>query len=362
LKYLSPRARLAIYAEDQFGKITAKTAEGVIRYGVNPIACVIDSQSAGKSIAQMVGIDCPAPIVNSLQDSLAYKPDALLLGTTPSGGELPRAWRKDIITALQNGMDVVNGLHDFLNEDEEIAQIARKCGQTILDVRKPPEHLPIASGKAIDVRAMKILTVGSDSSIGKMTTTLELTREVQKRGLKAKFVATGQTGIMINGGQGVAIDRVIGDFMAGATEQMVVEAGQDNDFVFVEGQGSLAHAGYSGVSLSLLHGTCPDAMVLCHEPTRKVIARNVRFPMLKLETVIQIHETMAALIQPAKIIGIALNTRTLDDEMAKQTISKTAQETGLPCTDAVRYGAGILVDAILAFQNSANKEICAKSI
>src|SRR5262249_17546538 len=158
--------------------------------------------------------------------------------------------------------DIVNGLHDFLSDDPEIAQLAATLNRRLLDVRRPPDNLPVASGKALGVKSTIVLTVGTDCSVGKMTTSLELVKEAERRDLKAKFIPTGQTGIMIAAGEGIAIDRVIGDFMAGATEQMVVDAGSDYDFIFVEGQGSLAHPGFSGVSLALLHGAAPEYLIL----------------------------------------------------------------------------------------------------
>jgi uncharacterized NAD-dependent epimerase/dehydratase family protein len=192
------------------------------------------------------------------------------------------------------------------------------------------------------------LTVGSDVSIGKMTVTLEIAKVAKKRGFKAKFIATGQTGIMITGGEGIAIDRVIGDFMAGATEEMVVAAGDDHDFVLVEGQGSLAHPGFSGVTLGLLHGACPKSLIFCHQPSRTVVGRFPDCPMPELENLIALNETMAAVLRPAKVVGIALNTRDMDEGEAKRAIEETAKKTKLPCTDPVRFGAEILFDAILA--------------
>lgn len=348
MKYISANARLALYAEGEFGKGRSKTAEGVMRYGQNPIAAVIDSTAAGKTIKETVGIDCPAPIVASIQDSLAYKPNVLLLGTATTGGRLPDSWRADIILAIKNGLDIVNGLHDFLEDDPEIKAAASAHGKLLLDVRKAPEDLPIASGLAKKVKGFTVLTVGSDVSIGKMTTSLELLKSAEKRNLKAEFVATGQTGIMVTGGKGIAIDRVIGDFMAGAAEQMVLAADESCELIFVEGQGSLAHPGFSGVTLSLLHGSCPKAMILCHQPSRKLIGRLPDFPILDLNRMIALNETMAALMQPAKVVGIALNTNGLNEADARQAILAIEKETGLPCIDPVRYGSDVLIDAILA--------------
>ena len=345
--YYSQAAKLVIYAESEFGK-SSKTAEGVLRYGKNPVVAVIDSRQAGKTVREVTGIPSDAPIVGSMKEALALKPDALLLGTAWHGGALPPQWRPDILQAIEGGLDIINGLHDFLVDDPEISAAAQKANRKLLDVRRPPDHLPVACGRALAVPAYIVLTVGSDCSVGKMTVSLELAKVAEQRKMTAKFVATGQTGIMIDG-EGIAIDRVIGDFMAGATEQMVVEAGRNHDFVFVEGQGSLVHPGFSGVTMALVHGSCPHAMVLVHNPQRKNV-KDTPFPITSYEKLIRIYEDAAAAMRPSKVVGIALNTRGMDETAAQHAIKEAQEQTGLPATDAVRYGAGILFDALLAFK------------
>ncbi len=342
--YLSKSARLAIYVQDEFGKGSSKSAEGVLRYGSNPIACLIDSHTAGKSVSQVVGIDCDSPIVASMDEALTHKPDALLLGTAWSGGKLPQAWRDDIIKAVKAGLHVVNGLHDFLADDAEISALAAKHGVTLYDVRRPPDNLPVANGLVLKEKALVVLTVGSDCSVGKMTTSLEIQKSAAKKGVQSAFVATGQTGIMIEG-KGVAIDRVIGDFMAGATEQMVVEACQTASLVLVEGQGSISHPGFSGVTLALLHGSAPQALVLCHRPARKFI-KGTEHPIWDLKTLIASYESVSAYLRPARVIAIALNTQDLNDADAKKAIDEIAKLTGLPTTDPVRFTADVLFEAI----------------
>lgn len=348
--YLAPTARLAIYAEGELARGRAKTALGVIRYAKNPIAAVIDSTAAGKSLQEVTGIKCDAPIVSSIKESLDYKPDALLLGTAWIGGKLPEAWHADILEAIRSGMDVVNGLHDFLNDDAEFAKAAKEHQRRLLDVRRPPDNLPIGTGQARKVKAFTVLTVGTDCSVGKMTVSLELVAEMERRGLKAGFVATGQTGIMIAGGDGIAIDRVIGDFMAGATEQMVVESAETHDYVFVEGQGSLAHPSYSGVTLALMHGSCARAMILCHKSSRTCINGLEDFPQPELKRMVDVSELMAGLVEPSKVVGVALNTVGLTDEEARAAVARAEKETGLPANDPVRFGAQNLVDAILKYE------------
>lgn len=346
--YLKPSARLAIYAPGELGKGHSKTAEGVMRYARNPIAAVIDKTEVGNTVMSATGIDCPAPIVGSIEDALAHKPDALILGTAWTGGHLPEAWRKDIITALENGLDVVNGLHDFLANDDQISAVAKQHKKLLLDVRRPPDNIPVASGLARHVKAFTVLTIGTDCNAGKMTTSLELWKEAKQRGVRAEFVATGQTGIMVAGGSGIAIDRVIGDFMAGAAEQMVLAAAEDHDLIIVEGQGSLAHPGFSGVTLALMHGSAPHAMILCHKATNRYICELKDYPVPNLPQIIKVSETMTEFVRPAKVIGIAMNTVGLDEDQARQAIARASDETGLPCNDPVRFGAKNLVDAIIA--------------
>jgi len=353
--YLSPNARLAVYAEGEFGKGHSKTAEGVLRYAQNPIAAVIDSTCAGQTIASQVGIDCLAPIVASVEDSLKFQPDAMIIGTAWTGGHLPSTFRKDILVALNAGMDIVNGLHDMLGDDPEIAQAAKEMGRTLYDVRRSPDKLPVGAGKARSIDAFTVLTIGTDCNVGKMTSSVELVNEARRRGYKAQFVATGQTGIMVAGGFGIAIDRVIGDFMAGATEQLVLEAAPGQDFVIVEGQGSLAHPGFSGVTLSLMHGAAPHAMILCHKSTKRIICELEDFPIPDLNRIIEVSETMASFVYPAKVIGIAMNTVGLTDDEARAAIEEARQVTKLPADDTVRFGSGELLDAIIAAKEAKEK-------
>lgn len=344
--YYNQQARLAIYAEGEFGK-SSKTAEGVLRYGKNPVVAVIDSTNTGKTVKDLTGIACEAPIVGSVDESLSLKPDALLLGSAFQGGALPPHWRGDILKAINSGLDVINGLHDFLAEDPEFSKAAQLGKRKLLDVRRPPDSLPVASGRVLQIPSFVVLTVGSDCTVGKMTVSLELTKVAEQRGHKAKFIATGQTGIMICG-EGIAIDRVIGDFMAGATEQMVVDA-KDHDFIFVEGQGSIVHPGFSGVTLALLHGAAPQAMILVSNPSRQKM-KDTNFPIIGYSRLIELYEQNAQCIRPSKIVGIALNTRTLSEADAKAAVQQATEETGLPATDAVRFGADNLFDALMSYR------------
>jgi len=257
--------RLVILAEGEFAPHSAKTAYGVIRYGRDDVVAVLDSTKAGQNVeAFLPGHDIP--IVSTLAEALALPnpPDALLIGIAPTGGRLPDAWRAVILEAIAAGLDVLSGLHTFLGDDPEFAAAAETRGTTIVDYRRPPARMETAVGRRHGPGKRVILTVGSDCAIGKMSVSLELRRAALAAGDKASFVATGQTGMMIEG-WGVAVDRLISDFAQGTVEWLV-EAGEGlGDWVMVEGQGSLDHPAYSSVTLSLIHGATPQAMVMVHK-------------------------------------------------------------------------------------------------
>jgi uncharacterized NAD-dependent epimerase/dehydratase family protein len=226
-----------------------------------------------------------------------------------------------------------------------------------VDLRKVPDDLPVARCLAAKVDAFVVLTVGTDCGTGKMTVSLEMTVEARKRGVRAHFAPTGQTGIYI-AGEGIAVDRVVGDFIAGAAEQLVLDGARESDIVIVEGQGSLIHPGYSGVTLAIMHGALPDALVLCHQPSRKIVSEyDVIIPPLK--EVIELHDAAMKYLKPAPVIGVALNCFDLDDRQTRYEIEKCEKETGLPATDCIKMGPGKLVDAMLEQMRSGGKVKCA---
>lgn len=341
---------LVILSEGCFGQHTSKTAIGVIRYGAWPVSCVIDSTQEGKTVQDvMPGLNSQARIVDSLRDALKCtpKPKALLLGTAPIGGELPEEWRDIIQDAIKKGLHIINGLHILLNEDVELGIMADKKGVILWDVRATDDESVIARQLPRPVSTRVITTVGTDCSVGKMSTSLEIDRLLKRQGAASEFVATGQTGIMI-AGDGVPLDRVIGDFMAGRLERVIDQTIRKRmpQWVIVEGQGSLIHPAYSGVTLSLLHGSAPDGMILCHNPALKTLNQYDKMQLPSLAEYIRIYETAAAWIKPAKVLAISLNTVSFPEEEARALIGRYQQETGLPVTDPVRFGANTLVEAI----------------
>jgi uncharacterized NAD-dependent epimerase/dehydratase family protein len=334
----------AILALDSFTTRSAKTAHGVIAYGNDQIAAVIDPACAGRRILEvMPHLRRDAPIVASVAEALAYRPTSLLVGVAPPGGALPPSWREAIVAALDAKLEIVSGLHEQLRDDPEFAAAAARSGSSIWDVRFPPP-VPLFSGDAWRVPARVVLTVGSDCAVGKMTVSLELQRAARDRGKRAGFVATGQTGIMI-AGSGIAIDRVIADFAPGAAEQIVIEGARDADLLFVEGQGGINHPAYAPVTLALLFGAAPDALVLVHYTGRSSV-EGYGTPLLPYRRLIEIYEGLCATVKPARVVGIALNTLGLDDVAARAAIEDARSATGLPADDVVRFGPHAFYDAI----------------
>ena len=340
--------RFLILADGDFGPMTSKTANSVIRYLPERTVGVLDRQQAGKTVQDVLGFGGDLPVVGSMRAGLALRPTAVLVGIAPLGGRLPEEWRGWLGEALDAGCDLWSGLHTFLGEDPILATKARAGGRKIFDIRKPPADLPIASGAAKSVNPYVVLTVGTDCNVGKMTAQLQLTRRLNQAGLRTRFVATGQTGIMIEG-WGIAVDAVVADFVAGAAERLVLEGSRDADIVLVEGQGSINHPGYSAVTLGLMHGSCPDAMILCHQSTREYIgdyrpAAWLRIPPLR--EYIRLYETIGSAVHPTQVIGISLNTYDMSDDAARRACEAATQETGLPATDPVRFDPAPLLDAV----------------
>lgn len=351
--------RAAILAHDKFGPFGAKTGVCVIRYSDYRVVCVVDRSKAGRHADEFMGPDGSGiPIVASVKDALRFAPEVLVVGIAPVGGDLPAEWRPELELALKNGVDVVSGLHFFLSEDRALAALAASRGRTLWDVRKPPGKLRIATGEGRDIEAPVVLTVGTDTSSGKMTTAVELVRAARARGIDVAFVATGQTGIMIGCDAGVAVDRVISDFVAGETERMVLDvAGRGKELIVVEGQASLGHPAYSGVALSLLHGSFPDALVMGHQPTRTAHAfpSAAEFPLLPLRQEIELNERLLAPLTGGKVVAVSLVTPDLDDAGTRREVERVQRELGLPACDVVKQGAAVLLDAVLARMPAVKK-------
>jgi len=316
-----------------------KTARGVMRYGADPVVVVVDSERPGESLDGV-------PVVAGVEEALAYDPTTALVGVATAGGRLPDRWRGLLKGALAAGLDLESGMHQFLGDDPELAALAEENGAEIRDLRRAPSDLSVPTGQNLAHGATVVLTVGSDCAIGKMSVSLELDRGARERGVSSVFVPTGQTGIAI-AGWGIAVDAVVADFIAGAAERLVVEAAGRGDVLWVEGQGSLIHPDYSGVTLGLYHGSAPHLLVLCHQAGDEHIQDLPAHPIPPLPDLVELHERIALPARPAKVAAIALNTRRLDDEGAQAAIRAAEEVTGLPADDPVRFGPGRLLDAIL---------------
>ena len=345
---MSRSPRYLILADGLFGPETSKTANACIRYTPDHVVGVIDSRHAGRTAQQIIGFGGDIPVVATLDDGLALKPNALLIGIAPPGGQIPPEWVQLVRRAIENKLEVWSGLHSFLGDIPELADAARKHDVTIHDLRRPPAKITVANGRVRNVDATVVLTVGTDCNIGKMTTQLQLLGSLRRKGIRTSFAATGQTGILIEG-RGISVDAVVADFISGAAEKLVLDCAADSDLVLVEGQGSIIHPSYSGVTYGLIHGSLPHAQVMCAQPSRKAINRCDWVKIPPLVDFIRLSETVAAPLRPAPVIAVALNTYDLDDDAARRTIEQVQRETGLPATDVVRYDPAPVADAIAKF-------------
>jgi uncharacterized NAD-dependent epimerase/dehydratase family protein len=318
-----------------------KTARGVILYGPDPVVALVDSHAAG---AEVEGV----PVVATVAEGLAADPPptTALVGVALAGGRLPPEWRSVLTEVLEAGLDLEAGMHEFLAEDEELGQLAERHSVEIRDLRKPPGDLSVPTGENLTHGAAVVLTVGSDCAIGKKTVAIELDREARSRGLRSVFVPTGQTGIAI-AGWGIAVDAVVSDFLAGAAERLVVEGARRGDILFVEGQGSIVHPQFSGVTLGLYHGSAPHALLLCHKAGATEIEGVPGHRIPPLTELVKLYEALALPARPANVAAIALNTAELSEEAARRAVAETAEATGLPADDPVRFGPGPLLEAVL---------------
>lgn len=268
---------------------------------------------------------------------------AFVLGFANSGGVLDPSLVASIITALEAGMDIINGLHDKLADIPEIAEKAQALGRRLIDIRHPTTKFKTGTG--VKRPGKRLLTVGTDCSVGKMYTTLSLARGMQSQGMKATFRATGQSGILV-AGEGVAVDCVVSDFISGSVEALC-PANDDDHWDLIEGQGSLYHPAFAGVSLGLLHGSQPDALVICHALNRDHMRALPGRPLPSLDQVIEMNLTAARITNPGvKVIGVSVNTSSVSDDEALAYCKSVTEQLGLPCVDPIRHGVGALVEAL----------------
>ncbi len=347
MTYLTEHDRLALLMHGGTDNPGGKTGLAILRYSPLNIVAVVDEAQVGQDLCQLTGIQRQVPIVGSVQAALAYQPTVLMIGIAPSGGALPDAWYQEIKTAVASGLSIVNGLHLALSQDMALtAQL--HPGRWIWDVRQEPPGLTIGSGAARSLSCRRVLAVGTDMAVGKMSTNLELHRLAQGRGLRSRIIATGQTNLML-GAVGIPLDSVRVDFAAGAIEQQVMQWGRDADLLFIEGQGSLFHPG-STATLPLLRGSQATHLILVHRAGQTHIRNqpHVRIPPLQQAIhVCEVVATAGGSFLAAKVVGISLNTHHLPEAEAQAAIAAVSHTTQLPCTDVIRYDGTILLEAIL---------------
>jgi uncharacterized NAD-dependent epimerase/dehydratase family protein len=317
-----------------------KTMRGVLRYRREDIVAILDSERAGETHDGL-------PVIATVDEAMPLEPTTALVGVATQGGRFPPAWRQLLRACIERGLAIENGLHQFLTEDPELRELAARHDVELRDLRKPPDGLDCPTGTNFELPSRIVLTVGSDCAIGKMTVSLELDRAARARGIASQFVPTGQTGIAI-AGWGISVDAVVADFIAGASERLVVEGHErGGELLLVEGQGSIVHPAYSGVTLGLIHGSAPHAFVLCHQAGATEVEGYPGHPLPTLPELVALHEAIALPRRKARVACIALNTRELDEDEARAAIEQAAAETGLSAGDPVRFGSDALLDAVL---------------
>jgi len=343
--YLTSDQRVAILLHEGIRGDHGKTGLTLLRYGEAKVVAVIDKDCAGESLSDLTGINCAAPIVDSISSALAYNPTILAIGIAPSGGRLPEVWWQEVKQGIAAGLSVYNGLHTPMASDPELQKLLHP-NQQIWDIRQEPQGLGIGKAQARSLSCQRILTVGTDMSVGKMSTSIEFHRAACRQGIKSKFLATGQAGLMI-AGDGIPLDAIRVDFAAGAVEQIVMKFGKEYDLLIIEGQGSLIHPG-STATLPLIRGTQPTGLILVHRAGQKQIRLCPDVAIPPLPEVIELYETVAragGAFAPTPVVAIALNTAHLREGEAQDAIAQVQDETGLPCTDVVRFGADLLVNS-----------------
>ena len=324
---------------------TAKTATGLLRFCPQECVAVLDPDHAGRDAAELLGVGQGVPIIGSLSEA----PDAntLVIGIAPPGGKVPDSWKPLLIEAMSQGMNLLSGLHEFLIDSDELAHASEQHKVTITDVRKN-DFCEIATYPELNPNCLRLLTVGQDCGVGKLVTSLAIAQALQSEGQAAQFIATGQTGIMISG-DGLPIDCVTSDFVSGAVESLVCKY-QDRDFLLVEGQGSLVHPSYSGVTLSLLHGARPHGLIMVFEAGRTAVGGLDHVDLPSIQDQIQLFETMGSIHQPCHTLALSMNASQIEVGEAKAMAQNLEQELQLPVVDVVREGPKRMLDAIHAFR------------
>jgi uncharacterized NAD-dependent epimerase/dehydratase family protein len=337
--------RALLLANGMFSPLWAKTAVCFLMYRAGDVAAVLDREQAGETASGAVGFGGDVPVVGTVEEGLALGAEIAIVGTAPMGGRFEGEVRNEVLTCLRAGVDVVSGLHQFLKDDLECRVAKAASGAKVWDVREVTGPFPVSTGDGCTTGAKSVLVVGSDCNVGKMTVAVELCRAAVDAGVNASWAATGQTGMILRE-RGICIDRVISDFVGGATEELVNAEAEGKDLVFVEGQGAIVHPGYAGVSVGMLYGAMPDCMVLAHVAGRDKLKR-FDTPILPLAELVDLHQRLLAPFKDSPVVGITLNTAGLGEAAARAEIERVRNDVGLPVTDVVRFGCGPVLEAVL---------------
>ena len=315
----------------------------LIRYRPDEVVAVIDREKVGSNCEEEVGVGGDTPVLANFNASLHLKPDTLVIGNATQGGFISEEYRQEIINAINAGCDVISGMHQFLNDDDDLRSRAEERGVQLIDLRMPPSPPHFPTGSWQNRKIPVLLIVGTDCDTGKMTTAWELSKRLKDRGRKIEFIGTGQTGILLSG-SGVPIDAVKADFMAGEIEYLIDNVPNDTELIIVEGQGALTNQFYAGVTLGLMHGAMPDYMLMTHDPTRDLDVTD--FPMTTMKHVMDLHIDLMKSFKQSKFIGINLLTFAFDDQKALKIIEDSQKEFAMEATDLIRFGDKGLLDAI----------------
>lgn len=328
---------------------SAKTARNLIYYNPGKVIALFDRTNAGKTSMELLGVG-NVPVIKSFEE--AGEANTLIMSAALPGGKIPQSFKKIMLQAIDHKMNIISCGHEFISDDPVLSAAAQSAGVTLKDIRKNNER-EVANRKNISDTCFRILTVGNDCSLGKMVTSLELARALKKKGYDAKFAATGQTGILIEG-DGIPIDAVVGDYINGAAEKLVLQ-NQHHDILIIEGQASIVHPRYSSVSLGLLHGTMPHGMIMCYEVGREYVHNMQGIKIPPMESVVRLYEQMSSVMFPAKVIGFALNSKNVSEAEADKERQRIKKQFGLPACDVVRHGSYELLEAIVNYKLERTK-------
>ncbi len=333
-----------ILCPKSFDYILNKTGNMLIRYRPDSVSCIIDSDKAGLKAQDVLSYGGDIPVVANFDEAQQYKPNTLVIGSAPQGGFITEVYRRELRSAIKYGCDIYSGMHQFLNDDQELGLLAKEKGAKIYDLRKPPNPPHFSKGSWKDRKTKVLLIVGTDCDTGKMTTAWEISERLKKRGKNIEFIGTGQTGILLSG-HGIPVDAVTGDFMAGEVEYAIDQIEDNKDLIIVEGQGSLTNMYYAGVTLGLLHGAMPDYMVMTDEPSRKIDVTG--YKMSSIESVMDLHISLMDNFKKSKFLGLNLLTLHMKEDVALKTIADLEEKFRMPVTDLVRFGDRKLIDNIV---------------